>query len=593
MLYPIITKTRTLIDLSGQWMFNFEDEKIDPSQKLEKYDMIAVPGAFNEQFTDRKLRLKVGDMVYQKEFSFPEILKDQRVVVRFGSATHSAKVYINGNLVVEHKGGFTPFEAEINEYLKEENLITVIVNNSLDYTTLPVGNLLIVDRNGKKEKKVVENFDFFNFAGLQRPVKIYTTPKEYIKDITIVPDINVSDLTADVRFIVDASGDDVSIRLNIFDEDGNKVASGDGQEQVIKMENIKLWQPLNSYLYQVKVELIKDGKVVDVYKEPFGLRKVKVENGQFLINDKPFYFKGFGKHEDNYLRGRGLDEVSNVKDLNLFKWLNANSFRTSHYPYSDEMMRLADRKGIVVIDEIPAVGLFNNFSASLTNALGNEKDTLNTWEKYDTKNAHGQAIQELIDRDKNYASVVMWSISNESATHEEGADKYFEPLFQYAKELDPQKRPVCAVNIMYAMPDNCLVSKYSDVICLNRYYGWYIDHGDIDQSMIKLEEELKQWVEKYPDKPIMFTEYGADTMTGFHSIYEIPYTEEYQLQLYKKTHEVLDRAKNFVGEQLWNFADFETGASLIRINGNKKGVFTRNREPKMIAYHLKERWKNK
>src|SRR5699024_3247191 len=107
------------------------------------------------------------------------------------------------------------------------------------------------------------------------------------------------------------------------------------------------------------------GTVVDTYREPFGIRSVKVANGQFLINDKPFYFKGFGKHEDTYYSGRGLNEPANVLDFNLIKWIGGNSFRTSHYPYSEEMMRLADEQGIVVIDETTAVGVHLNFDMVL------------------------------------------------------------------------------------------------------------------------------------------------------------------------------------------------------------------------------------
>ena len=119
-----------------------------------------------------------------------------------------------------------------------------------------------------------------------------------------------------------------------------------------------MWQPLDAYLYTAKVEGLKGGETVDVYEEPFGVRKVEVKNGKFLINGEPFYFKGFGKHEDTYVNGRGLNEAYNVLDINLMKQMGANSFRTSHYPYSEEMMRLCDREGIVVIDETPAVGLF-------------------------------------------------------------------------------------------------------------------------------------------------------------------------------------------------------------------------------------------
>lgn len=115
----------------------------------------------------------------------------------------------------------------------------------------------------------------------------------------------------------------------------------------------------------MKISLIDDNKVIDTYTEEFGIRSVQVTNGKFLINNKPFYFKGFGKHEDSYVNGRGLNEAVNIKDFNLMKWIGANSFRTSHYPYSEEIMRLADREGIVVIDEVPAVGLHLNFMATL------------------------------------------------------------------------------------------------------------------------------------------------------------------------------------------------------------------------------------
>ena len=156
------------------------------------------------------------------------------------------------------------------------------------------------------------------------------------------------------------------------------------------------------------------------------MRTIAVKDGKFLINRSPFYFKGFGKHEDFPIHGRGLDEVVMVKDLNLLKWIGANSFRTSHYPYSEELMRLADREGFVVIDEVPAVGLHLNFMAML-NAGGRKH---NTWKELGTKEQHVQVIRELIARDKNHPCVVMWSIANESASEEEGAHDYFQPLVE-------------------------------------------------------------------------------------------------------------------------------------------------------------------
>ena len=178
-------------------------------------------------------------------------------------------------------------------------------------------------------------------------------------------------------------------------------------------DNPHLWQPLNAYLYHMKVELLNDGEVVDVYTERFGIRSVEVKMVNSLSIIKPFYFKGFGKHEDTFYSGRGLNEAANVMDINLMKWIGANSFRTAHYPYSEEMMRLADEQGIVVIDETTAVGVHLNFMVALGGQLEHD-----TWKEIDTHQAHKEVIEGLIERDKNHACVVMWSIANEPASNE-------------------------------------------------------------------------------------------------------------------------------------------------------------------------------
>jgi beta-glucuronidase len=364
------------------------------------------------------------------------------------------------------------------------------------------------------------------------------------------------------------------------------IAQSSGTDVNIAIENVNVWQPRHAYLYTAKVEGFKDGEVADVYDEEFGVRKIEVANGKFLINGQPFYFKGFGKHEDTYVRGRGLDEAYNVHDIKLMKAMGANSFRTSHYPYSEEMMRLCDREGIVVIDETPAVGLYENFGFSLDAA----KDTKNTWTTLKTAEAHLQIIRELTDRDKNHACVVMWSIANEAATHVEGAHEYFEPLFNLARELDPQKRPCTYVNIGMSTPDVDKCEDLCDVICLNRYYGWYSDLGDLKTAEEKTRQELLAWQEKFPEKPIMYTEYGADTVAGFHSAYGEPFSEEFQEDYFRMNSKVFDEIPNFAGEQLWNFADFQTKFGIMRVQGNKKGVFTRTREPKMVVRYLSKRW---
>ncbi len=589
MLYPIMTETRNVIDLSGIWSFKLIEYKgeYDVTTEIDTDLQMAVPGSYNDQGVVSSIRNHVGKVVYETTFTIPNVLQQERQVLRFGSATHEAEVFVNGQKVVSHRGGFLPFEVEINDIVqKGKNRLTVIVNNILDDSTLPVGNFKEVKDSKGNIKAVNEpNFDFFNYAGLHRPVKIYTTPKEhYIEDIVIVP--HVDGQNAQVEYTVKASGNQ-SIQVVIVDQEGHIVASQNGAESTIEIENVHLWQPGDGYQYTLVVSIKADDEVIDYYEEPFGVRSIEVKNGQFLINGEPFYFKGFGKHEDTYYHGRGLNEVSNIQDLNLMKWIGANSFRTSHYPYSEEMMRLADEQGVVVIDETTAVGVHLNFSAALDGSQNTD-----TWKKIRTKEDHEQVIKELIARDKNLACVVMWSIANEPDSASLGAKEYFEPLVNLAKELDPQNRPCTIVTLLNSLPDVCQVQDLVDVLCLNRYYGWYVQSGDLEAAKEALRQELDGWLEKQPDKPIMFTEYGADTVVGLHAIDDIMFTEEYQVKYYEANHEIIDQCPNFIGEQVWNFADFETSNGVIRVQGNRKGIFTRERRPKAVAHYFRKRWNN-
>src|SRR5690606_11498126 len=248
-----------------------------------------------------------------------------------------------------------------------------------------------------------------------------STPQNYIEDIVIVPDVDLAQQEANVQVNVKTAGNFDEVRVTILDEQGETVGQATGTDVQVAISNAGLWQPLDAAWYTAKVEGLQNGEVQDVYEELFGVRKIEVKAGKFLLNGEPFYFKGFGKHEDTHIRGRGLDEAYNVHDIKLMKKMGANSFRTSHYPYSEEMMRLCDREGIVVIDETPAVGLFSNFNfdISILEKGGDIED--DTWVKMNTTEAHEQVIKELIARDKNHACVVMWSIANEPASFAKGS----------------------------------------------------------------------------------------------------------------------------------------------------------------------------
>lgn len=590
MLYPVLNAKRKRYSLDGVWNFKQGEYVPGVDPRLSTEDLMVVPSSFNDVAVESEKRYFIGDNWYERTFAVPSFESDEELVLRFGSVTHQAKVYVNGQLLGEHIGGFTPFEVRIPEELTREKelLISVCANNILDHTTLPVGNYSEEKLpDGTVKKKVSENFDFFNYAGIQRPVQLLVLPKARIEDIVVTYDVHENDAT--VKVVVEHTANGGTAKVTLLDEDGEVVAKGEAESE-LEIVNVRRWEVLDAYLYTAKVELFAGDELVDEYEELFGVRTVRVEKGQFLVNDKPVYFKGFGKHEDSYVNGRGFNEAVNLMDLNLMKNMGANSYRTAHYPYSEEMMRLSDRMGFLVIDEVPAVGLFANFTAALSMNSGGTKP-IKTWEFYQTMENHKLALNELVARDKNHACVVLWSVANEPDGAGEGADKYFEPLVKYVKELDPQKRPTTVVNIMMATPEQDLISPLIDVLCLNRYYGWYLNHGDIEGARVGLRKELKEWQEKYPDKPVIMTEYGADTLPGYHSNWDVPYTEEYQERFHQMSHEVFDELENFVGEHVWNFADFETNSyALIRIQGNHKGLFTRDRNPKSIVKLFRNRW---
>jgi beta-glucuronidase len=582
MLSPRESRSREIVTLDGLWSFALDTEaEADPwMRELPTSRQVPVPASYNDVFVDPAIRDHVGVVWYQREVRIPAGWDGQRIVVRVDAATHHGTVYVDDELVVAHAGGYTPFEADITSRVRAGGSVrlTIAVDNRLSWETIPPG-LVIPGADGRD--KQIYRHDFFNYAGLARSVRLYSTPVEHIRDITVVTTLDGAG-TAQVRYEVDADGDDVRVRLR--DADGVEVASGRGAAGELAVAQPRLWQPGDGYLYSLEVSLGEEG---DQYRLPVGIRTVAVRGQQFLINGEPFYFTGFGKHEDADIRGKGHDNAIMVRDFELLDWIGANSFRTSHYPYAEEWLDYADRHGIVVIGETAAVGLNINMAAGLLG--GATQPTFSPETMGDaTRAAHAEAIRELIARDKNHPSVVMWCIANEPASAEDGAREYFESLVELTRSADPT-RPVTFANQGAARFDNDLIVDLFDVICLNRYFGWYENTGDLVAAEQALETELAGWAEHH-DKPIIMTEYGVDTLSGLHSVALTPWTEEYQVAFLEMYHRVFDRIPAVVGEQIWNFADFQTTAGIFRVDGNKKGVFTRDRRPKSVAHVLRKRW---
>ncbi len=586
MLAPRDSRSRESRRLDGLWRF-----RIDPGAEgsagrwwerhWDDAREIAVPASYNDLTTDLAEREHVGDVWYQRDVQVPASWAGRRIVVRCDAATHRGTVWVGDVQVADHSGGYTPFEVDVTQYVQcgEPFRLTIRVNNELTMTTIPPG-VISVGADGHKEQRYFH--DFFNYSGLHRSVWLCATPQAHITDVSVTTGLDRPAGLGLVTYQVDAVGaGPTSVVLR--DAAGAVVADARGRAGVLVVPGVRAWHCVDPYLYRLDVQH-GEGRDADQYSLPVGIRTVHIEGTSLLLNGQPVRLRGFGMHEDTPLRGKGHDDARMVRDFALLKWIGANSFRTSHYPYAEEVLDYADRQGLLVIDEAPAVGLHLS--------LGHMGDPgARTFGDggigHQAQAAHLAAVRELIARDRNHPSVVAWSIANEPDTAEPAAHDYFAPLVSEARKLDPS-RPVCFANVATAPPDLDVVTGLFDLVCVNRYYGWYVDTGDLAAAERHLESELRAWARL--GKPILITEFGADAMPGLHALPPTVWSEEYQSALVAMSLRVFRRVPEVIGEHLWNFADFGTAQAVHRPGGNHKGVFTRDRQPKAVAWLLRDLW---
>ena len=587
MLYPIQNDVRNKLDLSGIWDFQADPDETGEQagwfNQLASPRPMAVPGSWNDQYED--LQNYLGLSWYLKRTYIPSSWRRQRVFLRVGSANYYATVYVNGVKVETHEGGSLPFAFEITDQIlwDQENTVAISVENHLQPTRVPSGN--IESAFSGMASFLPTTFDFFPFAGLHRPVVLYTVPQTYVEDVTVITGIDDSSGTVEARVAlnipgaadgtVTLSGGEITLDAPLAFENGLAKAT-------FHIHKARFWSDRDPYLYDLDIRVGEDH-----YTLKIGIRTIVVQDGQILLNGEPVQLNGFGRHEDFIASGRGLNLPLMVKDYQLMRWTGANSYRTSHYPYSEEEMLLADQQGFLIIDETPAVSL----------QFDNDENIA------ERKRMCLQQIDELIARDKNHPSVIMWCVANEPMPRNlglAGARKrsnepdpaeapgkmFLEALMNHVRELDPT-RLVTFVSVMggpVSWMEQC------DVICMNRYWGWYVLGGHPDQALAGLERELDGVWAKW-QKPIVMTEFGADSVSGMHGHTAVMWTEEYQAELIRGHLQVAASKPYVAGMQVWNFADFAAVQSMMRVGGfNMKGIFTRARQPKMAAYILREFW---
>jgi beta-glucuronidase len=412
-------------------------------------------------------------------------------------------------------------------------------------------------------------FDFFPFGGINRPVHLLGLPERTIDALRV--DTAIDGAAGRVSVSIDAPSN-LRFRIAIA---GLVEEAEVGDTAHLTLPDCRFWGPEDPHLYTLTIELLDaDGTVIDLVSERIGVREVQVEGARLLLNGAPVQLKGFGKHEDSPVHGRGLNLPLLVKDFGLLDWIGANSVRTAHYPYAEEFLDMADERGILVIDEAFSVNLdFRRADAT-------------------TLERHKAEVAQLIARDRNRACVIAWSLANEpgylaEACYAEASAPYWAELFAHARTLDPS-RPLTHANVGFAGTGDPAFD-HGDFLSINRYHGWYGAPGQIERAVELLRADIDALATR--GKPIFISEFGADAMAGLHATHDQLFTEEYQADLIAAYWAIIDAHPAVIGGHVWNFADFRTAQHSRRVVHNLKGVFTRTREPKRAAWTLRDLWR--
>lgn len=581
-LLPRLTRTRAHVELGGTWRFALEegDQPARWQNGVPGNRQVAVPGAWNEQIVGGLGNVDAA--WYERSFDAPELREGRRYILRFDAAALAATVWLDGELLGSHEGGFLPFAFDVTERLRpgREHRICVRVEHGLSTLRTPVGSR---PSASTFQSFPATSYDFFPFGGLIRPVRLLSVPVAALTGLAVTT--MSAGAEAEIEVSIEAEGFAgealVSIRGRVGAETRLKVENGRARG-ALGWSDATLWQPGKPHLETLEIKLVDGDRLLDVYTQPFGVRTVEVQGTQILVNGAPVFLKGFGKHEDFPVFGRGLAEPVIVRDAELMRWVGANSYRTSHYPYAEEALEFADRTGLLVIAETSAVGV--NFFEDVEN--------------HDTRLSYVRAeLEALVARDRNHPSVIAWSVANEPFAKPifqpgkpapdalERGVAFLRTLVEDVHRLD-SSRPAMVVGAQ-GHPDEFL--DLGDIVGINRYYGWYTEAGRLEEGAAKFGVELDELARF--GKPIIVTEFGTDTLPGCHSAEPEMWSEEYQAAFVEHYLDVMERRPFVAGAHVWNFADFKTSQSILRAGGlNHKGVFTRDRRPKLAAHILRRRW---
>lgn len=589
MLRPQSNAYRDAVALGGIWRCALDHDGDGHlrgwTQGLPGSLVAAVPGSLDEQLETALCDGRPAAIWLEREVTIPAHAGGRDCVLHFGSADLAAEVHVDGHLAARNERPFLPFTAALPASGTRHRVVVRLA------TELPRAHPLMgIDRadydlegREKDELNPPVRFDFFPYVGLHRMPWLLTRPRTRLERVDIGVDRDDAG-TGSVALWIHCAGTDgteaITIEARLEDDHGRVVATAHAQAARhcahlnLTVPRCRAWSPRDPFLYRLVTVLNLAGTPVDEVDHAIGLRRVAARTGGLVINGEPVRLRGFGMHEDFPTLGKAHHGAVAVRDLALVRWTGANCVRTSHYPYAEEWLDLADRLGLLVISEIACVNLdFRHVDTAVAEA-------------------HRAAITAQIARDRHHPSVIMWSLGNEPGylgepEYRRDGGAYWESMFAHARALDAT-RPLMVANVSFAGREDPAFD-HADVVAINRYWGWYTMPGRIRDAAARLAEELDFLQRRY-GKPVLVSEFGADALAGRHHIDSQLFTEEYQADLIEAYLDVIERHPATLGALVWNFADFRTAQHHRRVIENLKGVFTRTREPKRAAWLLRRRW---
>ncbi|MDX2238213.1 MAG: glycoside hydrolase family 2 TIM barrel-domain containing protein [Hyphomonadaceae bacterium] len=586
MIRPQRNAARDAVDLSGLWRIRFDPADEGDAQGwaagVEGGHAIAVPGSWNEQLAEVGAMTYVGAAWLQTDIFIPLHAAGRRVSLRFGSADYHARVFVDGRLRGASAAAHLPFDIVLDDAAPGTTArLVVCVDNRLppDSPTPPIAKTdYVAEGRLKDEYLPAVRFDFYPYGGLARPVHLMIAPQcgfdAVAVETRIEGDAGLIDVSCVGRL---AAATRIEAVLTLPDGRAVQVECAPNETSahlVVRATGCPVWSPDNPVLLPLRLlARALDGALLDQVDLRIGVREIAIADGALMLNGAPLTLRGFGKHEDSAIRGRGLDLPLLVKDLALLKWLGANSVRTAHYPYAEEFYDACDEAGVLVIGEAFAVNL----------------DFRRTTEQ--TLVRHKQAVTQMIARDRNHPCVIAWSLANEPGYLGEeayaGSGPYWRALYAHARALDPS-RPLTHAHVAYAGPDDPAFAE-DDFISINRYYGWYTHPAQLEVAAAALTADIDDLSGRF-GKPVFVSEFGADALAGEHAAYPQLFAEEYQADLIEAYWRAIAAHPAAIGGHVWCFADFRTAQHGRRVVLNLKGVLTRDRRPKAAAFRVRALW---